>query len=411
MVAKRINPTLRKDSPHAEKNTHTTPNGSNSPPETIDAGFSIAQAAPAILDYYAAQNKAGTFLSVGRLLRKRLGLRTTAHDESADWYAFGFWLSSTAPVELGSTGSALTFSQMLFITIQLLPTFLEWPSGRWTPRLKPRQVPLHRWAIQVVVLTTGSLLNNWAFAYQVPLTLLIVFRSAGLAVSMLFGVVFLKKRYSIMQIVSSHLSISAPLIRNVRLEKMSVITVSVGVVLATLSKPKTSTSTSSNIQSSEELWRYLTGVTMLVVSLFLTAFLGILQEKTYKKFGPCWKEGVFYTHFLSLPAFLFLVPDIKQGYHSLSDGPSTSSSFLSFLILGGNLISQLICVSGVNRLSSQVSSVSTNLVLTARKALSLCLSVWWFGNGWNAHLGVGAAMVFVGSAMFSAAGDEKIKKQ
>jgi len=33
--------------------------------------------------------------------------------------------------------------------------------------------------MQVLVLTTGSLLNNWAFAYKVPLTILIVIRSAG----------------------------------------------------------------------------------------------------------------------------------------------------------------------------------------------------------------------------------------
>lgn len=118
-----------------------------------------------------------------------------------------------------SQGSALTFSQMLFITTQSLPSFLTFKPNYYFPRLKPRQVPLGQWAIQVFVLTTGSLLNNWAFAYQVPLTVLIVFRSAGrarsfylynrylnllipgLAVSMLFGYVFLKKRYSLLQIV------------------------------------------------------------------------------------------------------------------------------------------------------------------------------------------------------------------
>jgi UDP-xylose/UDP-N-acetylglucosamine transporter B4 len=59
----------------------------------------------------------------------------------------------------------------------------------------------------------------------------------------------------------------------------------------------------------------------------------------------------------------------------------------------------------------QVSSVSTNLVLTTRKAMSLCFSVWWFGNGWNTQLGVGAASVFAGSLMFTVAGEKKITKQ
>jgi solute carrier family 35 (UDP-xylose/UDP-N-acetylglucosamine transporter), member B4 len=132
-------------------------------------------------------------------------------------------------------------------------------------------------------------------------------------------------------------------------------------------------------------------------------------------------------HFLSLPIFLFLVKDIKQGLSSLSTKSelATAPNPYAILILGANLISQLICVSGVNRLSSvcvillhsfyfifisltshvtlqQVSSVSTNLVLTTRKAISLCFSVWWFGNGWNLQLGVGAGMVFAGSLLFTA---------
>jgi hypothetical protein len=34
---------------------------------------------------------------------------------------------------------------------------------------------------------------------------------------------------------------------------------------------------------------------MLIASLFATAILGILQERTYRTYGPCWREGIFYT--------------------------------------------------------------------------------------------------------------------
>ena len=54
-------------------------------------------------------------------------------------------------------------------------------------------------------------------------------------------------------------------------------------------------------------------------------------------------------------------------------------------------------------LKKQLSSVSTNIVLTARKALSLCFSVWWFGNEWNMELGTGAVMVFCGSLVYTLA--------
>ncbi|KAF5350305.1 hypothetical protein D9757_013194 [Collybiopsis confluens] len=351
-------------------------------------------------------------------------------------------------------GSALTFSQMIFITVHSLPNFLTFPpppnsnshsegggqkAASWfpfyygIPRLKPRQVPLSQWASQVIVHTTGSLLNNWAFAFNVPLTVLIVFRSAGLAVSMFLGFVVLGRRYSFLQV-------------------LSVLVVSSGAILATLSKTSSSAGSTNKTghtgEPDPDIQRYTIGIAMVVTSLLLTGVLGVLQEKTYRKYGPCWKEGVFYTHLLSLPVFLFLAQDVKQGLSSLNrsrsylpggttdPGAATASTALvSWLILGGNLVTQLLlwdfandpflsllCLSLVicficpPSLSlplrpyvpplrpNRVSSVSTNLVLTSRKAISLCISVWWFASGWNAQFAIGAGMVFLGSLLFSLGG-------
>ncbi|TBU60926.1 UAA-domain-containing protein [Dichomitus squalens] len=286
-------------------------------------------------------------------------------------------------------GTTLTFSQMLFITVQSLPSFLIFREGSWVPHLRPRQVPIHSWALQVLVLTSGSLMNNWVFAFSVPLTVQIVFRSAGLAVSMLFGYLFMKKRYSLAQ-------------------KATVAFISAGVVLATLSRPSSTKSSDVPI----DIGRYTIGVAMLTFSLFLTGTLGVLQERTYTTYGPHWKEGVFYTHCLSLPIFLLFVSDLKRGFRGLAKPASLApfredvlGSFAPIVphaVLAANMATQLACVSGVNQLSSRVSSVSTNLVLTTRKAISLCFSVWWFGNGWNAQLGVGAGMVFLGSLLYTA---------
>lgn len=285
-------------------------------------------------------------------------------------------------------GTALTFSQMCFITLHSLPSFLQLESC--TPRLRRRHIPIRRWIAQVLVLTFSSLLNNWAFAYHVPLPVQIVFRSAGLAVSMLFGFIFFKRRYSLYQIAA-------------------VAFVSLGVLLATFSRP----SSSSSSDDPAEFGRYLLGVAMMTTSLILTGVLGMLQESTYSKFGPHWREGVFYTHLLSLPIFVFLIPDVKHGFVSLSSHTASVTSsaaspithwattYAPYIVLAANLVTQLICVSAVNQLTSRVTSVTTNLVLTARKAISLCLSVWWFGNGFNAQLGLGAGMVFAGSLLYT----------
>jgi hypothetical protein len=57
-------------------------------------------------------------------------------------------------------------------------------------------------------------------------------------------------------------------------------------------------------------------------------------------------------HFLSLPAFIFLGADVKQGIASLSSPTSSTPALTAYLILLVNLFTQLFCVSGVNRLSS-----------------------------------------------------------
>ncbi|KAG8901666.1 golgi uridine diphosphate-N- acetylglucosamine transporter [Tulasnella sp. 408] len=72
-----------------------------------------------------------------------------------------------------------------------------------------------------------------------------------------------------------------------------------------------------------------------------------------------------------------------------------------YLALLLNVTSQSVCVSGANRLTSAVTAVTTNLVLTARKALSLCISVWYFGQGMNAGLTTGALLVLSGTLMYS----------
>lgn len=129
------------------------------------------------------------------------------------------------------------------------------------------------------------------------------------------------------------------------------------------------------------------------------------------------------------------------------------SPLKSYLLLALNLASQLACVSGMltspllavpshyvyvgyqvltnyhrynipacpfsflAHYHQQTSSVSTNLVLTVRKAMSLLFSIWWFGNGYNFQLGLGSVLVFVGGILFTLSskppqvGDAKVKVQ
>jgi UAA transporter family len=84
----------------------------------------------------------------------------------------------------------------------------------------------------------------------------------------------------------------------------------------------------------------------------------LVGEKVYfiryenVNYGSMSKLSLQSQHLLSLPFFVFLGKDIKQGLSSLSSPQSTTSTVTSFMILAGNLITQLVCVFGVNHLTS-----------------------------------------------------------
>ncbi|KAH6896472.1 UDP-N-acetylglucosamine transporter [Coprinopsis sp. MPI-PUGE-AT-0042] len=308
------------------------------------------------------------------------------------------------------------------------PNFLTWT--RYGPRFKPRQIPLLPYLGQVALFYGISLLNNAAFGYNIPMSVHIIFRSGGLVVSMLLGWLISKKRYNATQV-------------------LAVFLVTAGVALTTLSasQPASKTSATSNP------YTYATGIGILSLALFLSGFLGLLQDWTYSTYGKtstqsaapskpkgkgkgktpqrqrqngpaAWQESMFYLHFLGLPMFLPLLGDIRKqvaiiNYDSpralfnvpvpsslasvldttipppyslpslvknsfvypASTNPHAAPDSLAislpkpYLPLVLNTLTQLLCVAGVNRLTTRVSSLTVTLILVVRKAVSLVISL------------------------------------
>ncbi|KAJ1927618.1 golgi uridine diphosphate-N- acetylglucosamine transporter, partial [Linderina pennispora] len=151
------------------------------------------------------------------------------------------------------------------------------------------------------------------------------------------------------------------------------------------------------------------------MGVFLAAMLGLYQETTYKKYGKHWQEGLFYNHALALPMFVVFGRDIMAQVRALSRSQPVSLATLPgvgavcpdvsvpglWVSLVANILSQLVCVSGVHRLTSMSSSLTLNVVLNLRKLVSLVLSVVLFKNTVNSGMIVGCAMVFVGTFAYS----------
>ncbi|KAG8744922.1 golgi uridine diphosphate-N- acetylglucosamine transporter, partial [Ceratobasidium sp. 423] len=298
-------------------------------------------------------------------------------------------------------------------------------------RFRPLKIPLSHWIVQVVLFLVTSLLNNAAFKYSIPMAVHIIFRSGGLVVNLLLGLA-LGKRYTPTQIIS-------------------VLVVTAGVALSTTSslshkrpKPKDGDFHTASLSSFTQ--DHLIGLALLTLALVLSSLMGLAQERTYAKFGRHWQEGMFYLHFLALPMFALpgiggdLVEQIKianasppvtlashiqnlaipvfrpagplgalppslinQILERIMSFPLFSITLPSFYIpLAVNVFTQFLCVGGVHRLTSQVSSLTVTLVLVVRKAVSLWISVVLVGGSrGDVWLWGGALAVVVGTVAYS----------
>ena len=165
----------------------------------------------------------------------------------------------------------------------------------------------------------------------------------------------------------------------------------------------------------EELWEFIhwtIGITMLTFALFVSARMGIYQEVVYGKYGKHPKEALFYSHFLPLPGFLFLAPNIYEHFVTALNSdplvlpealeaatPFPLPSMLVYLAL--NVLTQYICISAVFVLTSECASLTVTLVVTLRKFISLLFSIWYFQNPFTPVHWVGTILVFSGTLLFS----------
>ncbi|CAE6450046.1 unnamed protein product [Rhizoctonia solani] len=297
-------------------------------------------------------------------------------------------------------------------------------------RFRPLKIPLSRWILQVVLFLAASLLNNAAFKYSVPMAVHIIFRSAGSVTNLLMGLASGKK-YTRTQIIS-------------------VLIVTAGVALSTtssLSRKRPKSKPDGDFHTTSLTQDYWIGLALLALALILSSIMGLAQERTYAKFGRHWQEGMFYLHFLALPMFALpgiggdLVQQVKianasppvtiaghvqnlagspvlrpagplgarpAGFMDLilervMSFPLFSITLPSFYIpLAVNVFTQFLCVGGVHRLTSQVSSLTVTLVLAVRKAVSLWISVVLVGgHKGDAWLWGGALAVILGTVAYS----------
>lgn len=325
-----------------------------------------------------------------------------------------FALEAIIKVEPNS-GTLLTFVQFLFVAIT--GYFSQLDPNRPPLYIKPNKVPIKRWAINIVLFFGINILNNYAFSFNISVPVHIILRSGGSITTMIAGYSY-GKRYS-------------------RIQVLAVILLTIGVIIAAWSDAQSKGVAEG---AAEGNVNFITGLVILFIAQVLSAIMGLYTEETYKKYGPQWKENLFYSHLLSLPLFLPFLPSLTRQFSRLANSAPLSLPFLDsvsstivargvdgdaivasgfrqsleriqipsqlvYLVL--NVFTQYACIRGVNLLAADCSALTVTIVLNIRKLVSLLLSIWLFGNKLSNGTLLGAIIVFSAGGLYSFDGKKK----
>ncbi|KXJ15783.1 UDP-xylose and UDP-N-acetylglucosamine transporter [Exaiptasia diaphana] len=172
--------------------------------------------------------------------------------------------------EAPSSGNFFTFSQFFFIALQGFIFTADF--GRKSPI-----IPIRCYFNMVAFFFITSVINNYAFNFNVAVPLHMIFRAGSLVANLCLGVIILKRSYKLSKYIS-------------------VLMITAGIAICTVvsaNKVEVHHTATTGNPYTDYLW-WCVGITMLVVALFLSARLGIYQEQLYSQFGKHPTEALFY---------------------------------------------------------------------------------------------------------------------
>lgn len=188
--------------------------------------------------------------------------------------------------DLPTCGNLITFMQFAFIAVEGFIFTAKFGM------IKPK-IPIRIYTVMVAFFFVVQVANNYSLSFNVSLPLQMIFRAGSLIANLTLGMIIMKKRYTTGKYIS-------------------VVLITAGIILCTIASAQQvednkATSTGDLIY---DLAIWFTGILILTAALFMTAGMGIYQERVYKQYGKHPKESLFFNHALPLPGFLLLATDI-----------------------------------------------------------------------------------------------------
>ncbi|XP_015175672.1 PREDICTED: UDP-xylose and UDP-N-acetylglucosamine transporter [Polistes dominula] len=285
------------------------------------------------------------------------------------------------------SGNLITFSQFFFISLE---GFL-FTSKCGTVR---PSIGIKDYLILVAMFFISNVCNNYAFDFNIPMPLHMIFRAGSLIANMIMGIAILNKHYSFSKY-------------------LSVFMITNGIAICTIVSGKEIKSLQAkNVEHIpttpwDDLFWWMLGITLLTVALFVSARMGIYQEVLHARYGKNAREALYYTHLLSFPFFLPLTFNIYDHFVLAMASESLIIPVINLsmpkviVYLIGNVLTQYMCISSVFVLTTECTSLTVTLVITLRKFFSLIFSIIYFKNPFTLYHWIGTFLVFTGTIIFT----------
>merc|ERR1719265_82335 len=151
-----------------------------------------------------------------------------------------------------------------------------------------RKMPFFIHIINALFELTRNGLFNAAIDMALPMPVYLVIKNSGLVVSMGLGMALQGKRYSFAQIAG-------------------VLSITLGVILATLSAKKT-TNAGSSSETALDNATFTFVMFLMVGGVVVTALMNVVQEAGFRRYGKHYRETAFFASGLMLPLSLFKSP-------------------------------------------------------------------------------------------------------
>ncbi|XP_001607193.1 UDP-xylose and UDP-N-acetylglucosamine transporter-like [Nasonia vitripennis] len=284
-------------------------------------------------------------------------------------------------------GNLVTFMQFLFIAVDGF--LFTSKCGR-----AETKIGMKNYMILVAMFFVSSVFNNYAFNFNIPMPLHMIFRAGSLIANMIMGIIILKKKYTFDKY-------------------LSVFMITIGIIICTIISGKEVKSTvpvtANSVPTSpmNDLFWWTVGIILLTVALFISARMGIYQEYLFSRYGKNPREALYYTHLLPLPFFVLLISNLWDHGVIAMNSPQVTIPVIGIAMprmiayLIGNVLTQYICISSVFVLTTECASLTVTLILTLRKFLSLIFSILYFKNPFTIYHWIGTLLVFIGTIIFT----------